>query len=371
MVRRRLLAALAPVLLFTAPVPAFADVIVALAVPLSGRQQAMGEDMREAAEAAVGDLNAAGGLLGERLTLAVEDDGCEQTRAAAAARALIDRKPALVVGHPCSGAAIAAAPVYAAAGLVFISPGARHPALTEKRAGPTIFRLAGRDDRQGAAAALWLTRSAPERRVALVHDRTGFARALAEGAARDLEAAGIAPVLALAIEAGRNDYGEVAHRLKKEEPEAVFFAGYPAEGALVLAGLRREGVTARFLGSDSLATDEFAAAAGDDQRASLRVLLPNEPGPLQDWSSSSHPDVARRSGASRALIARTYAAVEVWADGVRRAGSFEPERVRALLASGATSSSALGPVSFDAKGDARFPSFVPARWDGQRWVAGD
>ena len=68
------------------------------------------------------------------------------------------RKPAFVVGHPCSGSAVAAASLYGAAGIVFIAPGVRHPALTAKRAGMTVFRLAGRDDRQGDAAAHWLTR---------------------------------------------------------------------------------------------------------------------------------------------------------------------------------------------------------------------
>ena len=71
------------------------------------------------------------------------DDNCAAKEAEEAARALIAQGVALVVGHPCAAAAIAAAKVYAPAGIVFLAPATRNPALTEPRAGPTIFRLGG------------------------------------------------------------------------------------------------------------------------------------------------------------------------------------------------------------------------------------
>jgi branched-chain amino acid transport system substrate-binding protein len=325
-----------------------AEVIVAVPAPLSGRHQATGEAVRAGAERAIAAINTGGGLLGERVGIVIEDDGCESAKGAAIAKSLVERRPAAVVGHPCSGAAVAAAPVYAAGNILFIAPGVRHPALTARRGGPTIFRLAGRDDRQGEVAAQWLARVAPNHRISLVHDRTGYARALAEDAARSLKAAGIGNVPTLAIAAGGKDYDAIVRRLAEARAEAVFFAGYPAEARVIVTALRRAGLDTRFLGSDSLATAEFTdVAGGDPERICVLVAREAEIGAL------------------------THAAVEAWADGVRQANSFEPKDVSAALARTSMQTSALGPIGFDGNGDARIVSFAPAVWNGAGWEPRD
>jgi branched-chain amino acid transport system substrate-binding protein len=286
--------------------------------------------------------------LGERVGLIVEDDGCDGSKAAAIAKTIVDRRPAVVIGHPCSGAAAAAAPLYAAAGVVFIAAGVRHPVLTEKRTGPMVFRLAGRDDRQGEAAAHWLGLKSPGGRIGLIHDRTRYGRAIAEDTARSLKAAGFAPLPMLTIVAGRQDYDAIARRLKEARAEAVLFAGYPAEARVILDGFRREGLDARVLGSDSLATQEFADTAGADPER-LRVLM------------AHNLDVA----------ALTRGAVEAWADGVRQANTFESGEVAGALSRITAKTSALGPISFDEKGDARIVSFAPAVWNGTSWEPRD
>ena len=62
-----------------------------------------------------------------------------------------------------------------------------HPQLTAKRAGPTIFRLAGRDDRQGVAAAHLIARDFKGQKVALVQDRTLYARSIFDQAMAELK----------------------------------------------------------------------------------------------------------------------------------------------------------------------------------------
>jgi len=367
----RRLAEIALALLLTAkPCTAAAEIVIAVTAPLSGAHQATGEAVRKAAERAVRVLNDAGGLLGERVGLIVEDDGCDSGKAAVVAKAIADRRPAAVVGHPCSSAAVAAAPFYAAAGVVFIAPGVRHPALTAKRAGATVFRLAGRDDRQGDAAAQWLLRMAPGGRIGLIHDRTRYARAIAEDAARRLKAAGVAPLPMRKIVAGRRDYDAIVRGLKDARAEAVLFAGYPAEARVIVAGLRREGLGTHFLGSDSLATPEFADMAGADPER-LRILLAHEPEVDPQWRTTVAFREDGVAGAASALAALTYAAVEAWAEGVRLANSFEPNAVSAALIRNAAKTSALGPISFDEEGDARIVSFAPAVWNGRSWEPRD
>ncbi len=345
---RRLAEIALAILLAAKPGAAAANVVVAVAAPLSGHHQATGEAVRQGAERAVRALNDAGGLLGEHVDLVFEDDGCDGVKAAEIAKTIVERRPAVVVGHPCSGAAVAAAPLYAAAGIIFIAPGARHPALTEKRAGPMVFRLAGRDDRQGEAAAQWLRRVAPEGRIGLIHDRTLYARAIVEDTARNLKAAGVSPPPTIAIAAGRKEYDVIVRRLKDARAEAVLFAGYPTEARVIVDGLGREGSGTRFLGSDSLATPEFAERAGADQER-LHVLLAQSPN----------------------IDALAQAAVEAWADGVREAKMFDAKEVSAALCRITAKTSVLGPISFEENGDARIPSFAPAAWNGTSWEPRD
>jgi branched-chain amino acid transport system substrate-binding protein len=350
------------------PAASPAKLLIGLAGPFSGPYAADGEEMRRAAEAAVAAIDGAGGLLGTRLVLEVVDDGCERTRAQAAAERLAALAPALVVGHSCASAALAAAPVYAQAGLVMITPGARHPDITARRAGPSIFRLAGREDAQGAAAAAHLRAHAKSGRLAIVHDRTAVARRLAEATSSALAEAGAPPPLVLTIVAGEKDYGALAARLAQSRVEAVLFAGFPIEAGIVLRQLRAAGSAAMFLAPDFAATAELVSAAGSAAEG-LNVLLPFEPRRAErTWPSAAAIEaVSSRDAPARGLWLRTFAAVEAWAEAVRRAVSGKPEAVAGLLGR-ETLPTALGAVSFDARGDVRLPSYEPWVWKEGGWA---
>ena len=225
-----------------------ADVVIGVAVPLSGPKRALGEGIRQALERDAAALNAAGGILGSPIRLAVTDDGCQPALAEAAARSLLAEAPAVVIGHPCSSAAVAARPLYVSHGAVFIATGARHPALTAPAIAPAsppgpqvVFRLAGRDDRQGQAGAQWLLENAPGKRVAIIHDRTAYARDIAEDAGRALKASGIAEPPVLTLVSGKAAYPDILAKLKTLNTEAVLFAGYPNEAAIIVEGVAARG----------------------------------------------------------------------------------------------------------------------------------
>jgi branched-chain amino acid transport system substrate-binding protein len=334
-----------------------ADVVIGVSVPLSGPKRALGEGIRQALERDASALNAAGGILGSPVRLAIADDGCQPALAEAAARSLLAEAPAVVIGHPCSGAALAAARLYVSHGAVFIATGARHPALTAPASPPgpqVVFRLAGRDDRQGQAGAQWLLESAPGKRIAIIHDRTAYARDIAEDAGRALKASGIAELPVLTLVAGKAAYPDVLAKLKTLNTEAVLFAGYPNEAAIIVGGARREGLGLAFLGSDSLATPEFAQRIGEDR--GTRVLMRLEPGNISD------------EGVGGPMAKRAEAALELWAQAVRAAGTFEPTAVAATLRGGDFETRSMGRVSFDARGDSREPSYGIARSIGEHWT---
>jgi branched-chain amino acid transport system substrate-binding protein len=334
-----------------------ADVVIGVAVPLSGPKRALGEGIRRALERDAAALNAAGGILGSPVRLAVTDDGCQPALAESAAGSFLAEAPAVIIGHPCSGAAVAAARLYVSQGAVFIATGARHPALTAPAGSPgpqVVFRLAGRDDRQGQAGAQWLMDNAPGKRVAIIHDRTAYARGIAEDAGQALKASGIAEPPVLTLISGKAAYPDILAKLKTLDTEAVLFAGYPNEAAIIVEGARREGLGLAFLGSDSLATPEFAQRIGED-RGTL-VLMRLEPGNIS------------KEGVDGPMAKRAEAALDVWAQAVRAAGTFEPTAVAATLRDGDFETRSMGRVSFDARGDSREPSYGIARPIGEHWT---
>ena len=99
--------------------PAFAqEISIATIGPMTGQYASFGSQMKAGAEQAVADINAAGGVLGKKLKLIIEDDACDPKQAVAAAGKLSAAKVALVAGHFCSGSSIPASKVYAEEGVV-------------------------------------------------------------------------------------------------------------------------------------------------------------------------------------------------------------------------------------------------------------
>jgi branched-chain amino acid transport system substrate-binding protein len=344
--------------------PASAETVIGLAGPMSGTFSVFGDQMKAGAGMAVADINAAGGVLGEQLTLAIGDDLCDRKQADAVANQMAGRKVAAVIGHLCSGASIAAATVYAEAGIVEISPGATNPQFTDNRAGPGIFRLAGRDDRQGPAVAAFIASRFKDKRVAVLHDEGAYGKALADDVEKALGDAGIRPVLSDTYESGGKDYAALVSRLKDARIDVVFVGGMAPEAGLIARGMRDAELNATLIGGDAILTDEFWRSAGD---AGEGALVTYPPDPALDPGAADLVAKFRAAGNEpEGFVLPTYAAVQVWAEAARKSGSTDSAKVAPAIAGG-TFATAIGKVSFDEKGDLRLPSFVVYGWKAGRY----
>lgn len=328
--------------------PVAGDVLIAVAGPAHGPGAARTAAIKSAADRASARLAAQGGIGGEAVRVITEDDACSGPGGDAAARRIAAQKPALVLGHPCAAAAVAAAKVYGPARILYIATATRHPALTMRRAGPAIFRLDGRDDRQGTFAAAALLRLHPASRFALVSDRTAYARRIVTSARASLLAAGAPDPAMLTLVAGDKDYGRLVGDLAKSAADAVLFAGFPIEAAIVLRQMRSAGVKADFIGCDATATREFLDAAGE-AGANARFIVPFDSTGTAPGMPSTSPTPA--DGTPEDLAARrTDVAIDGWVAAIKASGSVDG-------AAAALQAGAPGVPSFDAAGDALLPSF--------------
>jgi branched-chain amino acid transport system substrate-binding protein len=85
---------------------AWAEVKIGIAGPETGKNQFTGEQQLAGAQKAVDIINAAGGLLGQQITVVSVDDACDPKQAEAAARQLVSEGVIAVIGHVCSGASM-------------------------------------------------------------------------------------------------------------------------------------------------------------------------------------------------------------------------------------------------------------------------
>lgn len=342
-----------------------ADTLIAVSAPFSGRHADEGKAILKSVEWAVEAINAQGGVAGGPVVLRAEDDGCDDRRTEAAATQIVALAPALVVGHPCAGSARAASRIYAAAGTLFVAAAPRHPDITRRRAGNTIFRLAGRDDLQSASTSAFLAAAYAGKRWAIVHDRTRYARLLVDGLKREHGAAGSAPVAEFGIVASSKDYAATVAGLRASRADVVYFAGFPSEAAALWGQFLPSDAPPDLVGSDALANaDAELRAMSGGGRFAARVLRPFTAAD----SENAKPLLDRLAAAGlppAASAVAAHAAVEVWAAAVARGGSRDVTAVARQLQAHPLPS-VVGDISFDAEGDARVPSFEVATFaDGR------
>jgi hypothetical protein len=151
--------------------PAGAEIRIATAGPMTGDYAWAGDRYQRGAGLAVADLNARGGVLGQKVELIVGDDFCDPEQALALARKLVSDRVAFVAGHWCSHASIAAAKIYERAKILMISPGSASAKLTDE-GGPNVFRGYGRDDRQGIKVADYIATRWAGKQIAILDDGT-------------------------------------------------------------------------------------------------------------------------------------------------------------------------------------------------------
>ncbi|GJD34756.1 branched-chain amino acid ABC transporter substrate-binding protein [Methylobacterium aerolatum] len=330
----------------SAEVPA--PVRIGLSAPLTGPDAAFGQGLRIGAEQAVADLNRAGP---RRYALTTADDSGEPRQAAAVAARFAADNFAFVVGPFESSAVAAAAPVYARSGTVFMTPGATYGSLTGRGLW-NLFRLGPSDPQQARAAADYLARTFADRPIAVVNDRTGFGRAMADAAAERLRSLGQREAVADSFDRGSVDLTALVRRLAEAKVEAVYFGGMAPDAATLVRALREAHLGATLVAGDGLLDPAFATvgAPGEGTVMTAPPEAPRLPVPPNGKVQPLTPEGAT-------VAASAYAAVQILAQALERGASPDPRTGRvdgrklAQALRAGPFRTLVGPVAFDAQGD--------------------
>lgn len=206
---------------------AFADIKIGLVAPITGPNAAVGTQMKngvEQVEQAAADINAAGGILGEKIIIVIGDDTSDPKQGVSVANKFAGDGVKAVVGHYNSSVSIPASEVYEESGIVQISPASTNPTLTERQLW-NVFRTCDRDDQQGAVAGAYLAKEYAGKRVAVVHDKTTYGKGLADETKKAMNAKGLQEVPYEGINTGEKDYTALVSKLKQANVDIVYFGG--------------------------------------------------------------------------------------------------------------------------------------------------
>ena len=359
MLRRTLALAAVAAAALTAPGLAQAQIRIASAGPMTGQYASFGTQLRNGAEMAVADINAAGGLLGQQVVLEIGDDACDPRQATSVANQLAARRVVFVAGHFCSSSSIPASKVYAEEGVLQMTPASTNPRFTDD-GGWNTFRTCGRDDQQGVVAGGFLATSYAGRRVAILHDNTTYGKGIADETKKAMNAKGLQEAMYQAYVPGERDYSALVSRMKQANIDVVYFGGYHTEAGLIIRQMREQGLNALAVGADSLVTNEFWQISGPAGEGTI-MTFPSDPR-LRPTAAEVVARFKAKGIDPEGYTLYTYAAIQIWADAVRKANSADPKRVAAVLKANGPWNSVLGPISFDAKGDVTVADYVFYVW---------
>src|SRR5688572_20550721 len=342
--------------------PAFAqDITVGVAGPMTGGEATFGRQLRNGAEQAVADINAAGGVLGKKLKLEIGDEACDPKQARSIGEKFAGMKVPVVVGHYCSSSSIPASEAYAEGGVLQITPASTNPTFTERNLWNT-FRVCGRDDQQGSVAGQYIAKNYKGKNVAIINDKTTYGKGLADETQKGLEKAGMKAKTIESYNKGDKDFTALVSKLKRDNIDIVFVGGYHQEAGLILRQMRDQGMKTVLMAGDALADKEFASITGP---AAEGVLFTFGPDPRNKPTAKALVEAFKKKNIDpEGYTLYTYAAFQIWKAAATKANSTDGKKVAAAIKAG-TWDTVLGKISYTPKGDITVIDYVVYKWDSK------
>lgn len=327
---------------------------IALAGPATGPVAQYGDMQKIGTMAAIDYINKHGGMDGKQVEGVVYDDACDPKQAVAVANKIVNDGITHVVGHLCSSSTEPASDIYDDEGVLMITAASTSPTITEKGY-QTIFRTIGLDSLQGTLAADYIANKIKPKRIAIVHDKQQYGEGLATTVKDALAAKGIKPVMFEGVTSGDKDFSALIAKMQKDNVDFVYYGGYHPELGLILRQSAEKGFKAQFMGPEGIVNSALAKIAGKE----VEGVLATAP-----KSFDKNPANAARVAAIKAkgedptgpFVFTAYAAVQIMADAANAIHSTDPIKMAKYIHSH-TFDTAIGKVTYNAKGDLTDPTF--------------
>jgi len=252
------LALCAPVL---ASAQAPAPVIVVNLVELSGSAAIAGTNFKNGVELAFREINASGGVLGQRIQVVTFDTETNPELAKALAQRALALNPYAVMGPVFSGITMAAMDEMRRAEVPTFTGG--EAASITLQGNPYIFRTSFSQLTAMPRLARYIKDVIRARTVGIVWVDNEFGRGGREAMTKALEAEGIKVVADVSTEQRQADFADAVQKVRESDADLMFVYLNEEESGRFLREVQRQGYDRWLVGETTLASQKVIELAGE------------------------------------------------------------------------------------------------------------
>jgi branched-chain amino acid transport system substrate-binding protein len=298
---------------------------------LSGDNASFGTSQNNGVQMAVEEINAAGGVLGKKIDLTVEDNMTKQGETTTIARKLISQDHVVaIIGEVASSKTLEAAPIAQAAKIPLIATAATNPKVTQT--GDYVFRVCFTDDFQAVVIARFVLEKLKQKNIAFMTDvKQDYSVGLTNIAKDYLAKNGGNIVKEQSYSSGDKDFRAQLTDIKSANPDVIIITGYYPEASLIAKQARQFGIKATLVGGDGWDGSSLIPVGGKAIEGAYfsNHFSTEDKSPLvQDFVKKYKQ---KYKAVPDAFAALGYDATKLLADAINRAGSTDPEKIRAAI----------------------------------------
>lgn len=219
--------------------------------PVTGDAAVYGQSVKNGADLAVKEINAAGGINGKQISFLFEDDEANEAKAVNAYNTLKDKGMQLLMGTVTSGACKAIIKETHADNMFQLTPSGSSADLLKY---DNFFQVCFTDPNQGIASAQYIAGNSVAKKVAVIYNSSDiYSTGIYEKFAEEAKKQNLEIVAAEAFTTeSKSDFSVQIQKAKDKGAELVFLPIYYNEAALILKQSKDIGFKPIFFGCDGL-----------------------------------------------------------------------------------------------------------------------
>lgn len=238
-------------------------IYIASANPMTGDSAQFGDMKVKSIQLAIEQANAEGGVDGKQIELLVGDDTGNPKEAPNVAQKFAgDNKVLAVIGHWNSSATLAARGIYEAAGIPVITDSV-NKSITDGTT-PHLFRISLTDTTQAYNLARYAYNTMGKKKAAILFTANDFGMGLKNDFSEEfIKLGGTVNVAETYFEGQSKDFSPQLTKIKADNPDVLFVAGYYVETALIAQQARAMGLDIQIIGTEGISSEELIKLGGE------------------------------------------------------------------------------------------------------------
>ena len=240
--------------------------------PTTGATAIYGTAVKNGAQIAVDEINAAGGINGKQIEYRFEDDQNDAEKAVNAYNTLKDWGMQMLVGTTTTAPCIAVAGKTASDNMFQITPSASAPSVLSSGNG-NLFQVCFTDPNQGIASAQYIAENKLAKKIGIIYDSSDvYSSGIEEKFEAEAKTQGLNIVSKAAFTAdSKTDFGTQLQKAKDAGADLLFLPIYYQEASIILKQADTMGYKPKFFGVDGM--DGILTVENFDTKLAEDVML--------------------------------------------------------------------------------------------------